>query len=433
MHSRPVMRHDLAPSECPLAGALAHRLREAKVELTQRWLDRIAERVALDPNRIFPTDELLDHVPLLIVGIAAYLEDPSAELTTDMPVVGKAMELGALRHSQGFDVYEILKEHEILGGILFSYLAVEADSMEETCAKSELLTCGQRLFRAVTIIQETTTTHFLRLAAEEVREREERIRTFNRAVSHEIKNRIGTIVGASDMLHEMPDMPAGDRDKFLEIVRRNARAMQSAVTNILAVGRSGSDVRQQHRISLRAATAEAMRQVREAAQFARVDLRIAEDLPETEVSAAGVELCLTNYLSNAIKYADPAATLRWAEVSASSEKGPTGVGELVVRVRDNGLGVPPDKREHLFERFFRAHETITEVEGTGLGLSIVRDTALSLGGRAWAEHPEVGSVFAFSLPDRRTREQRATPGTPPAHHPGRTEPPPPSASPPSSA
>ena len=402
------MSRDSTTSDCPLAGALALRLRDAKVELTQRWLDRIAERVALDPNRIFPTDELLDHVPLLIVGIAAYLENPSAEITVDMPVVGKAMELGALRHSQGFDVYEILKEHEILGGILFSYLAVEADTMEESCAKSELLVCGQRLFRAVTIIQETTTTHFLRLAAEEVREREERIRTFNRAVSHEIKNRIGTILGASDMLHELPDMPAADREKFVEIVRRNARSMQSAVTNILAVGRSGNDVRQQHRISLRAAIGEAMRQVRESAHSVGVDLRISADLPETEVSAAGVELCLTNYLSNAIKYADRSGADRWAEVSATTEKGPTGVGELVIRVRDNGLGVPPDKREHLFERFFRAHETITEVEGTGLGLSIVRDTAQSLGGRAWAEYPEVGSVFAFSLPDRRTREQRVT-------------------------
>jgi signal transduction histidine kinase len=395
-----------ATDHCPLAGALASRLREAKVELTQRWLDRIVERVALDPNRVFPTDELLDHVPLLIVGIAAYLEHPSAEVSVDMPVVAKAMELGALRHAQGFDVYEILKEHEILGGILFNYLAEQADTMEENCAKSEMLTCGQRLFRAVTIIQETTTTHFLRLAAEEVREREERIRTFNRAVSHEIKNRIGTILGAGDMLHEVPDMPADERARFVDIVRRNARSMQSAVTNILAVGRSGNDVRQQHRISLRAAAGEAMRQVRESAQANGVELRMAADLPETEVSAAGVELCLTNYLSNAIKYADPEATDRWAEISATSEKGPTGMGELVIRVRDNGRGVPADKRDHLFERFFRAHETVTEIEGTGLGLSIVKDTAQSLGGRAWAEHPGVGSVFAFSLPDRRTRDQR---------------------------
>ena len=401
------MAHDLS-DHCPLAGALANRMREAKDELTTRWLERIAERVSLDPNRVFPTDELLDHVPLLIVGIAAYLENPSAEINVDMPVVGKAMELGALRHSQGFDVYEILKEHEILGGILFNFLAQVADTLDADCAKSELLTCGHRLFRAVTIIQETTTTHFLRLAGEEVREREEHIRTFNRAVSHEIKNRIGTILGASDMLYELPDMPAEQRTKFVDIVRRNARSMQNAVTNILAVGRSGADVRQQKRISLRAAAGEAVRQVREAASAANVELRLSPHLPEAEVSAAGVELCLTNFLSNSIKYADSTSTERWVEVTATRETGPEGLGELVIRVRDNGLGVPADKRAHLFERFYRAHETVTAVEGTGLGLSIVRDTAQSLGGRAWAEFPETGSVFAFSLPDRRVRDQRET-------------------------
>ena len=47
-----------------------------------------------------------------------------------------------------------------------------------------------------------------------------------------------------------------------------------------------------------------------------------------------------------------------------------------------------------------------DIDGTGLGLSIVRDTAQLLGGRAWAEFPETGSVFAFSLPDRRVRDQR---------------------------
>ena len=388
--------------ECPLAAALADRLRASRDELTTHWLTRIVERVSIDPNRVFPTDELLDHVPLLIDGIASYLENPSAEISVDMPVVGKAMELGALRHAQGFDAYEILKEHEILGGILFSFLAQEADTMPEPCAKSELLVCGQRLFRAITIIQQTTTTHFLRLAAEEVREREERIRTFNRAVSHEIKNRIGTILGASDILHELPEMPLGERTRFVDIVRRNARLMQSAVANILAVGRSGTDVRHQRHISLRSAAQEAIRQVREAAHDAGVDIQLSSELFEVDVNAAAVELCLTNYLSNAIKYADPEQTHRWAVVSARREMSPANTPEVVVRVTDNGRGVPADKREHLFERFYRAHETVTEVEGTGLGLSIVRETARSQGGRAWAEFPERGSEFAFSLPDRRS-------------------------------
>jgi signal transduction histidine kinase len=75
------------------------------------------------------------------------------------------------------------------------------------------------------------------------------------------------------------------------------------------------------------------------------------------------------------------------------------VCEVVVRVSDNGLGVPQESREQLFQRFFRAHDqTVTGEEGTGLGLSIVRETVEAVGGRAWAEFPGDGSVFAFAVP-----------------------------------
>jgi signal transduction histidine kinase len=403
--------------DCPLAVALAARLRASSSELTHRWLERIAARVSLQPLEVFPTADLLDHVPLLIIGIADYLEEPSAEISAEAPVVGKAMELGALRHAQGFDAYEILKEYEILGGILFHHLAIAADQMPEPCAKSELLACGQRLFRAIAIIQQATTTHFLRLAQEQVNEREERIRTFNRAVSHEIKNRIGTILGSANLLHDIADMPAGQRDQFIEIIRRNAREMQGAVDNVLAIARTAHDPRRQRHVRLPEAVQEAVRQLREAAQAARVDIVISPGIPDLEVNAAVVELCLTNYLSNSIKYADPGRGRSRAEVSARLEESEPAAAEspggatptrreVVVRVTDNGLGVPPGKREKLFSRFFRAHETITNAEGTGLGLSIVREAAESLGGRAWAEFPAEGSIFAFSMPERRNEERR---------------------------
>jgi signal transduction histidine kinase len=82
-----------------------------------------------------------------------------------------------------------------------------------------------------------------------------------------------------------------------------------------------------------------------------------------------------------------------------------------VLVRDNGLGVPLEAREHLFEQFFRAHHETVTAEGTGLGLNIVQETVASLGGRTWAEFPdEGGSVFAFALPSRR-QEDAAAAGT----------------------
>jgi signal transduction histidine kinase len=123
-----------------------------------------------------------------------------------------------------------------------------------------------------------------------------------------------------------------------------------------------------------------------------------------------VELCLMNYVSNAIKYSDSAKGERWVAIEASVEGPDTSRDrEVVIRVFDNGIGVPADKREKLFQEFYRAHDdTVTDTEGSGLGLSIVRETVESIGGRAWAEFPsESGSVFAFSIPSRRVEDEPA--------------------------
>jgi signal transduction histidine kinase len=400
--------------ESSLAATLADRLRDQREALVQRWLERIAARVNIDPNDVFPTDALLDHVPLLVDGIAEYVEHPEKEIGTDAPVVAKAMELGQLRHGQGFDVYEILKEYELLGGVLFTFLGEMVDDVPEPGERSELLAVGHRIFRAIAIIQQATTTHFLRLADERVAEREGRLRAFNRTVSHEIKNRIGAVLGAGEVLRELGDAAAApQREQFLGIIGNNARAMQRTIENLVALSRMESqDARQHRHVRLPEAAQEAVRAVREAAHAGRVDVRIAPGLPDVEVNAAAVELCLTNYVSNAIKYADPAKPERWAAIEASVEGAPgTDRCDLVVRVRDNGRGVPVEKRDRLFERFFRAHDTITGVEGTGLGLSIVRETVEALGGRAWVEFLEplgTGSVFAFALPCRRQDDRAAS-------------------------
>lgn len=404
-------------SNCPLAPVLAARLRAASAELTGRWLERIAARVSLEPNRVFPTADLLDHVPLLVVGIADYLEDPAQEVGADAPVVGKAMELGDLRHAQGFDIHEIQKEYELLGGILFAYLARTVDEIDVPCERSELIICAQRLFRAISLIQQASTTQFLQRAAELVREREERLRAFNRALTHEFKNQIHTAMGATQAL-ALEGLDGAQQRRFVDVADRALHEMQQRLEGLLDLTRIDEDARQQRHVLLPTAAGEAVRSLREHAAAHGVDVRLATTLPPVEVHAAAVELCLANYLSNAVKYADPAKGERWAEVRAEVRPVPRpleatgdadGACELVVEVRDNGLGVPNAARGALFNRFVRAHaDTISGIEGTGLGLSIVRETVESLGGRAWAEFPDEGSVFAFALPCRRERDREAT-------------------------
>jgi signal transduction histidine kinase len=400
-----------ASPPCPLAPALADRIRGARDELTRRWLDRISARVSLEPNRVFPTDDLLDHVPLLLDGIAAYLEDPAQEVPADAPVIGKAMELGAMRHAQGFDEYEILKEFEFLGGVVFAFLVREVRTMDEPCEKDELLVCGHRLFRAIAVIQEASVAHYLQLMRARLSEREERLRGFNRALTHEFRNQIGAVLGAADLL-DLPGMVDADRPPLVGIVRRNAAAMRATLDNLVELSRLDADARQQRRILLPQAVAEAARQLRDAAQAAGVAVRVAH-LPSVEVPAAAVELAVTNYLSNGIKYADPARPERWVEVHGHVTEPRAGPPpEVVVEVWDNGLGVPEDKRAGLFGRGFRAHaETVVRVEGMGLGLSIVKDSVEALGGRVWASFPPVGgSCFALALPARRAADAAGAEG-----------------------
>ena len=394
-------------ADCPLAGVLAARLHGAREELTARWLDRIVARVSIDANRVFPTQDLLDHVPVLIDGIAAFLQDPADEISADVPVVAKARELGELRYYQGFDAYQIFKEYELLGSVLFNFLAQLVDDIEEPCTRAELLYCGHRLFRAVTLIQQVTMMHFLSKSNEQVREREERLRGFNRMVSHELKNRVGAIQGAHALLMESwLDEPA--RNRFLRMIGENVEGIEAMLGNLLMLSRLEDRVRKHHHVRLPQSVAEVVRQLREMARARGVTVRVADDLPDVEVDAAVVELCLTNYVSNGIKYADPEKVSRWIEIRARVEIRADERGEsLVVEVRDNGLGIPADARDKLFQRFFRAHEeTVTGVEGTGLGLSIVRETVESVGGRAWADLGASGeSSFAFAIPLRRRAER----------------------------
>ena len=402
-------QRDIEPFEnCTLAVTLAARMRVNREDLTRRWLDRISARVQLDPNRIFPTDALLDHVPILIDGIADYIENPEKVILSEVPVVAKAMELGELRYTQGFDEYELLKEYEIFGGILFSFLSRIVDEIDEPCSRGELLACAHRLYLAVALIQQATITHYLSLVKERLSEREQRLRGFNRALTHELKNLIGAIAGAAEVL-ELDSVTAEQRTKMISIILRNTANMKATLGNLVELSRLDQDARQARHVGLAAAAAEVTRQLREAARARGVAIRLSTDIPAVEVSAAAVELCLSNLIANAIKYSDSAKQERWVNIVAYRTAGPDGAGhETVVEVRDNGIGVPAEKRDRLFERFFRAHEdSASDIEGTGLGLSIVRETAATMGGRAWADFTDEGSVFAFSMPDRRAGEDGA--------------------------
>ena len=99
-----------------------------------------------------------------------------------------------------------------------------------------------------------------------------------------------------------------------------------------------------------------------------------------------------NLCDNAIKYHRPNGEV-WIQVSQSGD-------EVFLRVKDNGIGIPKEYQNRIFERFYRVDKSRSkDVGGTGLGLSIVKHAVLIHRGRILVDsEPGVGTEFSVALP-----------------------------------
>jgi signal transduction histidine kinase len=381
------------------AAEMARRLRAARSNLVKIWLERIAEQAALDKQDVFPGRDVVDHVPLLIDGVAAYVEDPSLQISAQTPVIAKAIELGRLRYEQGYSAREILKEYEFLGNVLFDYLVKEVDDIDMSIARAELLTCGHRVYHSIAVIQQHTTSEFLSLDEQRVREREDRLSGFNRMVTHELKNRVGAAENAAQLLKDKgADQTPEEQERFAGMVAKNLETIGRILEDLDRFSRVYQEgVLSERYEPLPDIVTRVLEELRDFTETRRVRVEVASNLHAILVPAAAVELALRNLVTNAAKYRTQSGKEPWVRIESALNTDQDKC-DLTVRVSDNGLGVPEDVREKVFQRFFRAHERVCEETGSGLGLSIVQETIKPVGGRVWAEFPQQGSIFAFTVP-----------------------------------
>ena len=102
-------------------------------------------------------------------------------------------------------------------------------------------------------------------------------------------------------------------------------------------------------------------------------------------------------MSNGIKYSKREAEDKYVKIKVEA-----GLENFVVVVEDNGIGIPSDKLDRIFEKFYRVDSSLTyEISGTGLGLAIVKEIVELHGGRIWVESEEGrGSRFYVEMPMR---------------------------------
>jgi PAS domain S-box-containing protein len=218
------------------------------------------------------------------------------------------------------------------------------------------------------------------------------LEAFSYSVSHDLRAPLRHVSGFAQLLlrHAGPALDEKGQDYARKIVDA-ARRMARLIDDLLALSRTGRAAVQKRPVSLGALVREAKDELAGELEGRPVVWEIAA-LPEVQADPALLRLALVNLLANALKYSrgrDP------ARVSVTAQPAD---GEVVVCVRDNGVGFDMQFADKLFGVFQRLHSSDT-FEGTGIGLANVRQIVRRHGGRTWAEGlPDQGAAFYFSLP-----------------------------------
>jgi signal transduction histidine kinase len=212
-------------------------------------------------------------------------------------------------------------------------------------------------------------------------------------VSHELRTPLASVLGFTElMLTRDPD--AERRREYLDAIHTEGRRLQGLIDDFLDLQRveQGGLPPSMDRVALEEVLREQVDLF--SGQSRDHELGLVVEDPPLVVRADRDQLTrvVANLLSNAIKYSPEGGPVK---VEARRE-----VGFARVSVTDPGIGIPPDQREHVFEKFFRVDNSDTrKIGGTGLGLALAREIVQLYGGEIAVESVDSGgSRFHFTFP-----------------------------------
>jgi two-component system sensor histidine kinase SenX3 len=218
-------------------------------------------------------------------------------------------------------------------------------------------------------------------------------RDFVANISHELRTPIGAVGLLAETLLAEDEPAVANRlaERIVTEAFRLARTVEDLL--VLSTIESG-ETPELERVPIHQVVAEAVERIEPAAEQAGIAIEVSE--PDRRIAIQGdrrqVTSALSNLLDNAVKYSDRGSQV---EVSAGTD----GV-DVVIRVRDHGIGIPKADLERVFERFYRVDQARSRTTGgTGLGLAIVRHVATNhLGEVRVDSRLGEGSTFELILP-----------------------------------
>jgi len=227
-------------------------------------------------------------------------------------------------------------------------------------------------------------------------------------VSHELKTPLALVRMFGEMLQSGRVASDAKRKEYLDIIVNESERLSSLIENVLDFarverGRESYEFAEGD-VGVVVSRAAQVLKYRAEREHTRLDVDVANDLPECRIDDRALQLAVINLIDNAIKYGRPTpengTDSGGAIVKISAEQQD---GNVVIRVQDHGPGIAKTERERIFERFVRGTKTADKdgvpVRGSGIGLALVKHIAESHGGTAHVDS-EVGkgSTFILTIP-----------------------------------
>ena len=188
-------------------------------------------------------------------------------------------------------------------------------------------------------------------------------------VSHELKTPITSIIGYADTLQD-GEYDQETTKKFLNVISQEGRRMSNLVSDLLTLSRY--DTNRVHKEVTEFDLGELAKKCQEKLRIEiekkkqNVECYVTADVPPIKADKAGIERVILNVLSNAIKYTEENGSIKIYVGFVYND--------AYIKIIDNGIGIPKEDLERIFERFYRVDKARTrEMGGTGLGLSIAKE------------------------------------------------------------
>jgi len=220
-------------------------------------------------------------------------------------------------------------------------------------------------------------------------------------VSHDLRSPLASVQGYLEtLLIKDAGLPAAERRRFVEIIHNNVLRLGTLVSELFELSRL--EAQQIHPVLEPFALSELVQDVVVKLQPQALERRVAltsalpRDLPFVRADIGMIERVLTNLIENALRHTPARGAV---EVALTRED-----GQVRVRVRDTGTGIPPEDLPYVFDRFYRVDKSRTREAdgasgGAGIGLAIAKHILDMHGSSIRVERtaPQ-GSVFTFALP-----------------------------------